>query len=290
MYLDRTQWKKLLREIDKQLSWHYESSGGEPGENLPGLDTVGQILNTNQDNVPVRNEPMSTGTIVKRLEANTGLKLLEYRNGFFRIDTPIVGWVSNKHVGEVEKPDEPETETRTEIVKPDIVPTMTHEEYLKYLEYADPKLIDIYAASHEPYDKALPEIINSKINNDDRLNVLTQQFTTFNETKVHYSVVEGSTGALDHCAKPTSELNMLYKAEDLKVDPVYPDLIIPPNYHTSENNIQDNNIMPLIALEDTNMEDEESVFAKSTSYDYDLLKDKTKTSKGHAPNYLDPYP
>jgi hypothetical protein len=201
MYLDRIQWKKFLKEVDKLVEWRYANYG--------------------------------------------------------TIEAPV----DNK------------------IPKPEIIPTMTHEEYLKYIENADPKLIDIYAAAQEPYDKGLKEIIDAPITNDDRLANLTQTLITENEVTINYNVVESSPGGTDHCVKPTEELNALYKPDELKVEPIYPDLIIPPNYTSSDYNIATANRLPLTALEDMSMQDE-TIFDKQIGFDFDLLKEMNKKSKG----------
>lgn len=204
MYLDRIQWKKLLKEIDKMYKWYAEEqASGKP--------------------------------------------------------------------------------------KPEIVPTMTHEQYLEYLTYGDPKLIDIYAEAQEPYDKGLDEIINAPVTNDDRLNTLTKTLDTDNENTLFYNVVESSPGGSDHCVKPTSELNVLYKPDKVKVDPVYPDLIIPPNYSSTEHNVNDKNRVPLKKYEEFAIDDEDN-FTKEFAFDFDLLKEMNKRSKGKPVNYDDPYP
>lgn len=182
--------------------------------------------------------------------------------------------------------------TDNKIPQPEIVPTMTHEQYLKYMEYADPTKIDMYAELQEPYDKGLEEIINAPITNDDRLSSLPNVVRTQHEVNLNYSVIEATPGTSDHCAKPSSELNILYKNDNLLVDPVYPDLIIPPNYSSTELNKGDDNRTPLkeyekLALLDLENEDD---FVKEFAFDFDLLKEMNKRSKGKPVNYNDAYP
>ena len=85
---------------------------------------------------------------------------------------------------------------------------------------------------------------------------------------------------------------MVLKPEEaLKVDPIYPDLIVPPNYAPSAHNINQQNPIPLSTLEDgksiKNIKDFDN---NQLTFDYELLNDKKKKSKGKPVNYLDPYP
>lgn len=170
---------------------------------------------------------------------------------------------------------------------------MTHEEYLKWKSFTDPRIIDNFAGECEPYDKGLEEIINAEITEDDRLQSLTQILDTRNENTIYFNCVEGSPGGDgSHCAKNANELNMLIKPDPYRVDPVYPDLIVPPNYSTADYNIKTSNALPLTVLSESNgtIKNQKDFDASNLSFDYDLLKDKTKTSKGKPVNYLDPYP
>ena len=80
--------------------------------------------------------------------------------------------------------------TDNKIPQPEIIPTMTHEEYLKWKELTDPKLIDNFAGKCEPYDKGLKEITEAPITDDERLTSLTKEMKTFNENSIYYNVVE----------------------------------------------------------------------------------------------------
>ena len=186
------------------------------------------------------------------------------------------------------------TNTKTKdkgIPKPEISATMTHEEYLVWLSFTDPKLIDEYSSECEPYDKGLKEIIDAPVTNDDRLKSLTKKDTTVNHNDIHYSVVEGSPGDSGHCVKPSAELNALYKPNSLKVDPIYPDLIVPPNYSPSDYNVNQQNPIPLSTLsEGTSIKDVKDFDNNQLTFDYELLNNKEKKSKGKPVNYLDPYP
>lgn len=259
---------------------------------------------------------------LKILDKDTALKIIDFDDvGMYKVeleDSGLVGWIwvsSVKVNGETEetpeaqtynlKPRTPEDAEDNEdsdpvedktgeknIPQPEIIPTMTHEEYLQWKRYTDPKYIDNFAGQCEPYDKGLDEIINVPITEDDRLISLTELLDTRNENTIYFNCVEGSPGGDgSHCAKNANELNMLIKPDPYNVDPIYPDLIIPPNYSTTDYNIKASNALPLTALQDaTNIKKLEDFDSKNLFFDYDLLKDKEKKSKGKPVNYLDPYP
>ena len=178
------------------------------------------------------------------------------------------------------------------IPQPEITPTITHEQYLKLKALTDPISIDDYVNSCEPYDKKLPEIIDSAITNDDRLTALQKSMETEQNSIFKYAVTEGSPGDSGHCVKPTAELSMLVKPKEATlVDPIYPDLIVPPNYAPTEYNLLSPNIIPISTLEDgTIIKDAKDFDNDQLTYDFELLNDKKKTSKGKPVNYLDPFP
>ena len=137
----------------------------------------------------------------------------------------------------------------------------------------------------------IKEIIEAPVKQDDRLTSLTKQETTKNDNTIHYAITEGSPGDSGHCVKPAAELNVLYKSGITKVDPIYPDLIVPPNYSPSEYNINQQNPIPLSTLEDNSLiKDQKDFDNNQLTFDYELLNDKKKVSKGKPINYLDPYP
>lgn len=195
-----------------------------------------------------------------------------------------------------DNPDSDPEEDKTgekNIPQPEIVPTMSHEEYLKWVEMTDPVTLDNFAGECEPYDKALDEILNAPITEDDRMVALTEKLDTRNENSIYFNCVEGNPGGDgSHCAKNANELNMLVKPDPYNVDPVYPDLIIPPNYSTTDYNVKASNALPLTVLEkqDGTIRNLEDFDSNNLNFDYDLLKDKEKKSKGRPINYIDPYP
>ena len=174
--------------------------------------------------------------------------------------------------------------------QPEIKTIITTEEYEKIMAYADSRYINTYIESFEPYDKGLDSVLNAPVTQDDRLNSLTETLETFTGNDIHYNVVETGPGSTDHCVKPADELNVLYRQVSVKCDPIYPDLIVPPNYSTSDYDKKtSDNTIPLEALQSGEMENE-NLGDKKLTYDYDVLKDKKKKSKGKPVNYNDPYP
>jgi lysophospholipase L1-like esterase len=151
------------------------------------------------------------------------------------------------------------------------------------------ELIDLYSEEHEPYDKGLVDIKVSGITPNDRINALTTTFTTDNENIFHFNVLESGPGSTGHCVKAADELNYIITPTDLKVEPIYPDLILPPQYTTTGNDKSNNNAIPLSVMQQVKDSD---TFTKQLSFDYDLLKDKVKkTDESLGPiNFMDPYP
>ena len=157
------------------------------------------------------------------------------------------------------------------------------------MQYSKAAYIDQYTNSFEPYDKDLPEAKIVGLGADSRLEILTEEMKTFTDNMIRYKVVETGPGSIDHCVKPVDELNVLYKNVECKVDPIYPDLVIPPKYATSTYDQMSKNSIPLTTVEDVSLTMEDAL-DKSYSYDYELLNKKTKKSKGKPINYYDPYP
>lgn len=172
---------------------------------------------------------------------------------------------------------------------PTIKTIITQEEYDEIMKNADNTLIDYYTRSFEPYDKGLEEILEAPIMEDDRLNTLTETINTFTGNMIRYCVVEAGPGSTDHCVKPADELNVLYKQVDVNVDPIYPDLIIPPNYSTGDYDVDSKNSIPLEAMQNGKLEEKDTL-NKQFSFDYKILEGKTKESVGSPINYNDPYP
>ena len=312
MYLDREQWKKFLREIDKQVKWRYEKFG-EPLQ--PEKDPTQD--NTDYSNIKenigketvtsryclLRANPSMTSPIILALEKDVPLTITDAdTRGYYKVKLATnqkEGWLVAKSV-KIGKEEEKATlkplvlaaVKEKDIPQPEITPTMTHDQYLKWKELTDPKLIDEFVGECEPYDKGLKEIIDSAVKNDDRLTSLTKNMETENNSTINYSVTEASPGDSGHCVKPSAELNVLIKPrESIKVDPVYPDLIVPPNYTPTDYNIRSQNSIPMATLEDGSLiKDAKDFDNDQLTFDYELLNDKKKISKGKPINYLDPYP
>lgn len=173
--------------------------------------------------------------------------------------------------------------------QPTIKTIITQKEYEEIMKYSTAANIDAYTNSFEPYDKDLKEAKTVGLSSDSRLETLTEKLATFTDNMIRYKVIETGPGSIDHCVKPVDELNVLYKNMECKVDPIYPDLVIPPKYTTSTYDSLSKNSIPLTTVEDASISLEDAL-DKSYSYDYKLLNKKTKKSSGKPVNYMDPYP
>ena len=172
--------------------------------------------------------------------------------------------------------------------QPKIKTIITQEEYEEIMQYATAANIDLYTNSFEPYDKDLVDAKTVGLTNDIRESLLPEQIRTFTDNIIRYKVVETGPGSVDHCVKPVDELSVLLKNTECKVDPIYPDLVIPPKYVTSEYDTISKNSIPMTTIENATASMEDTL-DKSFSYDYKLLDKKTKKSIGSPVNYYDPY-
>ena len=174
--------------------------------------------------------------------------------------------------------------------KPSVI--ITQKEFNELMDnYSDSRMIDIYAMKHEPWDKDLEHIREATITNDDRMEAMTKKLETNNENTFHYNVLEaapGGSSAGSHCVNPSAELNILAKPDPVNVDPIYPDLTIIPNYSTADYNSTAQNRVPLYMMDEASVGDDATTEGQF-AYDYSLLKDKKKESKGKPVNYYDPY-
>ena len=185
--------------------------------------------------------------------------------------------------------------TNANATQPEIITIITQEKFLEIMENARPELIEEYLYREdkpfEPYNKGLASVADAQVLPDDRISAMTKSFTTTNENTFHYKVIESGPGSIDHCVTVAEELNYLAIPEDLKVEPIYPDLVIPPGYVSTEVDKSSPNTLPIAIIEQGGEITSEH-FTKQLSFDYDLLEGKKKESnKTHHPvNYTDPYP
>ena len=175
--------------------------------------------------------------------------------------------------------------------QPAIEVVITKEMYKDRMQYADPNIIDDYVMDFEPYSKGLASVDDNLITMNDRINAMTKQFVTKNENTFHYKVIESGPGSKDHCVTVAEELNYLAVPQDLKVEPIYPDLVIPPGYISTDADESSPNSIPIAVIHENGVTSSDA-FTKQLSFDYDLLEGKAKQSnKRHHPvNYTDPYP
>ncbi len=181
--------------------------------------------------------------------------------------------------------------TNASAEQPEILPIITQEMFEEIIQYSDFKLVDDYVMDFEPYSKGLASVDDNQITNDDRISAMTKQFKTSNENTFHYKVIESGPGSKDHCVTIAEELNYLAIPDDITVEPIYPDLVIPPGYVSTDVDESSPNSIPIAVIEESGVTSSDS-FTKQMSFDYDLLKEKRKESnKTHHPvNYTDPYP
>ena len=175
--------------------------------------------------------------------------------------------------------------------QPEIQTIITQEMYKDIIEYSDFSLVDDYVQDFEPYSKGLASIDDSQISINDRAAAMSKKFTTTNENTFHYKVIESGPGSKDHCVTIAEELNYLAIPQDLKVEPIYPDLVIPPGYVSTDADASSPNTIPIATIEESGISSSDA-FTKQLSFDYDVLEGKKKVSnKTHHPiNYTDPYP
>jgi len=175
--------------------------------------------------------------------------------------------------------------------QPEIQTIITQEMFEEIIEYSDFKLVDDYVLDFEPYSKGLASVDDNQISTEDRISAMTKQFVTRNENTFHYKVIESGPGSKDHCVTIAEELNYLAVPQDLTVEPIYPDLVIPPGYVSKESDASSPNSIPVAVIEENGATSSDA-FTKQLSFDYDVLQDKKKESnKTHHPvNYTDPYP
>lgn len=332
LYLDRIKWKAFLREVDKQLVYlqdNYPQDSGDRYETHVGMKGI--IVSSSAN---VRALPEKGADSVKAVKKDEKYDIIGYSNTWYQLQlsdstsdeegeestTPTEGWIEVKHVNIVKDFIDTSKHTRTpdneeesdipldfpeidEGKMPEVENILTHSDYLYLLNYSSPMYTDNYAGMHEPYDKNLPEIINSSITDDDRMSSMTTTVESLEENKLYYSLIEASSGDGDHCKRAPAEMNGIWKSEDLKVEPIYPDLIIPPKYTTADQNVSDPNALPpgifagssSIAdylSEDkvaTSEGDTDASMYKITMFDYEKAK-RSKETKGKPVNYADPYP
>ena len=177
--------------------------------------------------------------------------------------------------------------------QPEIMTILTQEMYKELMLYVEEGIVDDFVQSqdYEPYSKGLASVDDNQISTNDRISAMTKQFTTTNENTFHYKVIESGPGSKDHCVTIAEELNYLAVPQDLKVEPIYPDLVIPPGYISTEADEASPNSIPVAVIQEGGVTSSDS-FTKQLSFDYDLLEEKKKVSnKRHHPiNYTDPYP
>jgi|GEM_PF-6238076 len=116
--------------------------------------------------------------------------------------------------------------------------------------------IEKYAKDFEPDHRDIEEIVNFKSNEPSEI----KSFTTENNTNFTYSVVENVPTSTGHCSRAFDTLTAKATPNNLEVEPIYPDLAVPPggtitllNSSTESKPIQSNSV-PLSVEEFDNRE------------------------------------
>lgn len=313
LYLERVDWKSFLQEIDKQLEYLYENYPiSRKDKYEENVGKKGKIINL----CNLLETPEEEGKVLQELKKDEEYKIKSYSNTWYEIDKPR-GWIKVKDMKVEEKGgsnnnniEEEEIESvgtsakikfpKVDLSKmPEVTNIIDNDNFKILLSFSDYTVIDNYAMMHEPYDKNLVEIITATVTDDERIDALTSSFISSNENNMFFSVLDASPGPGDHCKRSSSELNAIWKSEHLRVEPIYPDLIIPPSFATSDQNLLDPNALPptifsdLSVIDDIEQEDlleklEDGSF-KIKMFDYSKVN-KEKTTKGKPINYKDPYP
>ena len=281
LYLDRNNWKDLLTEIEKIYNWRVEKYGkytktytpytaGSSGLSGGSTQSIASILEERNNNIDNK-ETRDTIT-----DAPIG------DNSAGGINHDDWGGVMTYTKG---------TPTNENAKKPEIETIITQEMFEELIQYSDFKLVDDYVNDFEPYNKGLASVENNTITVNDRVNTMTKTFSTTNENTFHYKVIEAGPGSKDHCVTTAEELDYIAVPQDIKVEPIYPDLVIPPGYVTTEADKTSPNSIPIATVVEGAMTSADA-YTKQMSFDYDLLEGKKKESKKthHPNNYMDPYP
>lgn len=143
--------------------------------------------------------------------------------------------------------------------------------------------IEKYAKDFEPDHRDIEDIVNFK---SDEVSE-TKSFTTANNTNFTYSVVENVPRSTSHCSRAFDTLTGKATPNTLEVEPVYPDLMVPPggtitllNSITESNPTQSNSV-PLSVEEFENRE---------KAFNIKDYVDAVKKIEGKPVNNNDPFP
>lgn len=313
LYLERIDWKSFLQQIDKQLEALYNKypikKKDKYENNIGKTGTITNLCN-------LLEKPEESSIIVQELRKGEKYKIKSYSNTWYEIDKPR-GWIKVKDMS-ISEDNNSNTDIKEsaiesvgtnavikfpvidESILPEITNILDHDEFKVLLTYSDNTIIENYALMHEPYDKNLDTIVNAIVTDDERIDALTNSVKSSNENNMFYSVLDVSPGAGDHCKRASSELNAIWKSEHLKVEPIYPDLIIPPSFATTDQNLLDPNALPPgifsdpSVIDNVNQEDlleklEDGSF-KIKMFDYKKVNKEKSTNNRKPINYKDPYP
>lgn len=152
MYLDREQWKKFLREVDKLIEWRYENYG-TPSTVEKDPETSGKDYSDIKDNIGkvgytsryciLRMNPTITSDTIKALDEGIAFKIIDAdTRGYYKIEITeetsnnkddLIGWIMADSAKVTEKRRyilKAKAKSNNNIPRPEYKASMTHAEYL----------------------------------------------------------------------------------------------------------------------------------------------------------------
>lgn len=151
--------------------------------------------------------------------------------------------------------------------------------YEKYLEKPEK-----YSSQFEPWDKDLPEIIDSE-SKATVGDLKTKEFPTKNT--LQYKITNNQPSGGDHCIKADDRIDAIESNEETMVEPIYPDLITPPGGMVSLSDGFSRTAVPSNSNEAITKEDFEK---RQRTFNLDDFSNVRKETSGRPINLDDPYP
>lgn len=158
----------------------------------------------------------------------------------------------------------------------------TDEEIKKfYLKYGQNS--ENYTKNFEPDNRGIEELLNTEMSSTSEIN----GFITSNKTSFTYAITQNSPGSANHCSREYDSITSKATPDKtLEVEPVYPDLIVPPGGSiTLTETLTSSNIKPL-----SNVLSLEELEKREKTFNIKDYKDAKKIVNGKPVNNNDPYP
>lgn len=165
----------------------------------------------------------------------------------------------------------------------DLSPTYTDEEINKFY-VKNGQNAEEYSKSFEPDNRDIEELVNfeTDISTSD-----VDGFVSANKTAFSYAITQNSPGSTSHCARAYDSITTKATPDKaLEVEPIYPDLVVPPGGSiTLTNNLTSSNIKPL-----SNVLSLDELEKREKTFNINDYKDAKKIVNGKPVNNNDPYP